>query len=346
MDHRDSLFASSPADFARLGRREGLTISDFKPYHFSLTKIGLHIEMRIRSLAIVNGTSLGLLNCSMWEGHRLKPVKSIALPLISSRRHNNCFSRIGGCPPILVPTSLFSECAESYIYIDTGRGEWACSYICNFDLNFRILGKDGKPVVTEFYPPGWCGLLNRGGGVISCEKISLVVPRQTIIFLCKREKQPNFAVWIDGDFEVVNDFTLQPQNIQCRAALVPKGKILAELILESGSGQATTLDWCERLHFGDEVLNLSTTILDDSHDFQQLSRWCLTVEIEKIKPGKQKMIRNIPEIPCREQFPMPERSEIEAWMTELANTPKKQRRPSKTGLFAVASRLWGILSWL
>ena len=64
----DSLFASSPADFATLGRRKRLTVSDFKPCHFSLTKIGLHIEMRICSLAIVGGTSLGLLNCSLNEG--------------------------------------------------------------------------------------------------------------------------------------------------------------------------------------------------------------------------------------------------------------------------------------
>jgi hypothetical protein len=344
VDCMNSLFASSPADFATLGRRQRLTVSDFKPCHFSLTKIGLHIEMRIYPLPIVGGPSLGLLNCSLYEGSLATPLKSIALPLISSKRHKNCFSRMGGCPPILVPLSLFSESTESYIYIDTGRGEWASSYICNFELKCRILGEDASSMITEFYPPGWCGLLN--GGVITCETISLVVPRQSIIFLCKRDKQPNFAVWIDGDFEVVNDFTLQPRNIKCRAALMPEGMTLAELILESKGRQATTLDWCEQLYFGDEELNISTTILDASHDFQEMSRWRLTVEVEKLdQMNTQRMIRNIPEIPSKEQFPMPRRSEFEAWVTELTSPPKKQARLLRPRLFRVASRLWGILSW-
>ncbi|KFY16034.1 hypothetical protein V492_01609 [Pseudogymnoascus sp. VKM F-4246] len=338
----DSLFASSPADFATptLGRRESLTVSDFKPCHFSLTKIGLHIEMKICSLVIVDGTALGLLNCSLHEGNLSEPLKNIALPLVSSKRHKNFFSRIGSSPPVAVSRSLFSESAESYVYIDTGRGEWACSYICNLEIKCRILGKDASSMVTEFYPPGWSGLLS--GRLISCEKISLVVPPQTFIFLCKRDQQPNFAVWIDGEFEVANDFTLQPLNIQCRAALVPKGKTLAELILESKGGLAATLDWCKKLCFGNEELNISTIILDTSHDFQQMSCWSLTIDVEEL--GKPH-IRNIPEIPRKEQFPVPQRAEIETWVTELTSPPKKKVRRSAFGLRTVASPLWGILSW-
>ncbi|OBT66315.1 hypothetical protein VE03_04333 [Pseudogymnoascus sp. 23342-1-I1] len=343
-DNVNSLFAASPADFATLGRRQRLAVSGFKPCHFSLTKIGLHIEMRICSLAIVDGTALGLLNCTLHEGSLARPSNSIALPLISSKRHKDCFSRIGGSPPVLVPSHLFDGSADSYVYIDTGMGDWACSYMCNFELKCQILGEDASSMITEFYPPGWCGLLHYSGD-ISCERISLVVPRQTIMFLCKRDEQQNFAVWIDGCFEVVDGVALQPQNIQCRAAFVPEGKTLAELILESKGGQATTLDWCEKLYFDDEELKFSTTILDSSHDFQQMSRWRLTVEIKKLDQlDTQKMIRNVPQIPRKEQFPMPQRSEIESWMTELTSPPKKQSRLLRPSLFTVALRLWRILS--
>ncbi|OBT76430.1 hypothetical protein VF21_04023 [Pseudogymnoascus sp. 05NY08] len=153
--------------------------------------------------------------------------------------------------------------------------------MCNLEIKCRILGEDADSMITEFYPPGWSGLLHYAG-IITCETISVVVPRQTIIFLCKRDKQPNFAVWIDGDFEIVNGFALQPQNIQYRAALVPEDKTLAELILESRGGLSSTLNWCGKLRFGDEELNLGTTILDSSHNYEQMSRWRLTVEVEKL----------------------------------------------------------------
>ncbi|KFY53096.1 hypothetical protein V496_07902 [Pseudogymnoascus sp. VKM F-4515 (FW-2607)] len=339
-----SLFASSPADFGIRRTRERLRVGEFKPSHFSLTNMGLYIEMRICSLDVVGG-SLALLNCSPFVGVSTDPPKSIALPLISSKRYRNCFSRVAGCPPVLVPSNLFSKSDESHIYIDTGRGEWASSYLCNFELKYRILGEDANPMITEFYPPGWSGLLDHGG-MISCEKISLIVPRQTIIFLCKRDKQPNFAVWVDGDFEAVDYFALQPRNIQYRAALVPEGKTLAELILESGGGLASTLDWSERLRFGGEELTLSTDILDSSHNYKQMSRWRLTVEVEELRQlDTQTMIRNVPEVPTKEQFPMPRRSEIEAWMTELTNSPKKKARRLTPRLFTVVLRLWGILSW-
>ncbi|KFY40185.1 hypothetical protein V495_05565 [Pseudogymnoascus sp. VKM F-4514 (FW-929)] len=344
-DAEFSLFASSPADFATRRTRGRLTTGKFTPSHFSLTNIGLRIEMKIYSLGIVGG-SLGLLNCYPFQGFHMDPPRSIALPLISSTRYQNCFSRDIGCPPVLVPTKLFSKSVKSQIYIARGSGEWASLYLCNFEIKCRILGEDAKSKITELYPPGWSRLLDYCS-TISCEKLPLVMPRQTIIFLCKRDNQPNFAVWIDVDFEIVEGIVLHPRNIQYRAALVAKAKTLAELILESGGGLATTLDWCEQIHFGDEELNFSTVLLDDSNNYLQLSRLILTVEVEKrAQPSTQRMIRNIPKIPCREQFPMPERSEIEAWMTELANTPKKQRRPSRTGLFAVASRIWAIISWL
>lgn len=153
----------------------------------------------------------------------------------------------------------------------------------------------------------------------------LLAPHQTVIFLYKRDKKPNFAVRIDADFEVVNHFILQPLNIQYCAALVPQAKTLAELLLESKGEQVNALDWCKKLHFGDEDLNISTTILGASHDlkqmsplgashdFQQMSRWRLTVEIEKLGlVDTKKVIRNVPEIPRKEQFEMPQRSEIEA----------------------------------
>ncbi|KFZ00678.1 hypothetical protein V501_10558 [Pseudogymnoascus sp. VKM F-4519 (FW-2642)] len=338
-----SLFASSPADFAIRRGRHRVEVGEFKPSHFSLTNMGLHIEMRICSLDIVGG-SLGLLNCSPFVGIYRDSPKSIALPLISSTTYPNCFSRAEGCAPVLVPSNLFSESVESHIYIDTGKGKWASSYMCNFEIKCRILGEDSDSMVTEIYPPG-SGLLHYGG-FVTCETISLVVPRQTIIFLCKSDKQPNFAVWVDGDFDVVDAFVLQPQKIQYRAALVPEGKTLAELILESRGGLASTLDWCERLRFGDEELNLGTTILDSSHNYEQMSRWRLTVEVEKLNQlDTQRMIRNVPEIPTKEQFPMPRRSEIDAWVTELTSPRKKRARLSSPGLFRVASRIWGILSW-
>ncbi|OBT51768.1 hypothetical protein VE04_08199 [Pseudogymnoascus sp. 24MN13] len=326
------------------GAEHRVEVGEFKPSHFSLTNMGLHIEMRICSLDIVGG-SLGLLNCSPFVGIYRDSPKSIALPLISSTRYPNCFSRAEGCAPVLVPSNLFSESVESHIYIDTGKGKWASSYMCNFEIKCRILGEDSDSMVTEIYPPGWSGLLHYGG-FVTCETISLVVPRQTIIFHCKRDKQPNFAVWVDGDFEVVNAFVLQPQKIQYRAALVPEGKTLAELILESRGGLASTLDWCERLRFGDEELNLGTTILNSSHNYEQMSRWRLTVEVEKLNQlDAQRMTRNVPEIPSKEQFPMPRRSETEAWVTELTSPPKKQARLLMPGLPTVASRLWEILSW-
>lgn len=141
-------------------------------------------------------------------------------------------------------------------------------------------------------------------------------------------------------------FALQPRNIQYRAALVPEDKTLAELIFESGDGLASTLDWSERLRFGGEELKLSTDILDSSHNYKQMSRWRLTVEVEELRQlDTQKMIRNVPEIPTKEQFPMPRRSEIEAWMTELRNSPKKKARRLAPRLFTAVSRLWEILSW-
>lgn len=172
-----------------------------------------------------------------------------------------------------------------------------------------------------------------------------MVPRQNIIFLCKRNKQPNFAVWIDADFELAHHYILQPLKIQCLAALVPEAKTLAELLLESKGEQVTTLDWCKKIHFGNEDLNLSATILAAEHNFQQLSRWRLTVEIERLgQLDTQKMIRNVPEIPRKEQFGMPQRSEIEAWMTELTSPPKRARLSVFRRLI-VASPLWEILSW-
>ncbi|OBT88190.1 hypothetical protein VE02_02419 [Pseudogymnoascus sp. 03VT05] len=339
-----SLFASSPADFAIRQARRRVQVGEFKPFHFSLTNMGLHIEMRICSLDVVGG-SLGLLNCSPFVGIYRDSLKSIALPLISSTRYPNCFSRAEGCAPVLVPSNLFSESVVSHVYIDTGKGKGASSYMCNLEIKYRILGEDTDSMITECYPPGWSGLLHYAG-IITCETISVVVPRQTIIFLCKRNKQPNFAVWIDGDFEIVNGFALQPQNIQYRAALVPEDKTLAELILESGGGLASTLDWCGKLCFGDEELNLGTTILDSSHNYEQMSRWRLTVEVQKLDQlDTQRVIRNVPEIPTKEQFPMSRRSEIEAWVTELTSPPKNRARLSTPGPFRVVSRLWGILSW-
>lgn len=144
---------------------------------------------------------------------------------------------------------------------------------------------------------------------------------------------------------MVNQYILQPLGIQCRAALVPEAKTLAELLLESEGEQVTTLDWCKKLHFGDEDLNLSTTILVVEHNFQQLNRLRLTVEIERLgRLDTQKMIRHVPEIPRKEQFGMPQRSEIEAWMTELTS-PSKRARLSVFRCLIVASPLWEILSW-
>ncbi|KFY36020.1 hypothetical protein V494_05380 [Pseudogymnoascus sp. VKM F-4513 (FW-928)] len=334
-----SLFASSPADFAIRPAKGGIAVNEFKTSPSSLTNIGLYIGMIITPLDIVGG-SLGLLNCSPY---RQRSSKSIALPLIPSTKYPNFFARVKSSPPVLVPSNLLSGSVESRIYIAKGEGEWMNPYMCNFYVECKVLGNDASSMITELYPPGWCGLLDVG--VITCERISLVVPRQTVIFLCERDQQPSFAVWIDCDFEL-DYYLLEPHNIQCRAALVPKGKPLAQLILESKGGLATTLEWCEQLHFGDEELNISTDMLDSSYYYKRKSSWRLTVEVVELpQPRTQRMIRNIPVIPRKEQFPVPQRAEIEAWMVELTSPPKKKGHRSAFGLHTVASPLWGILSW-
>lgn len=127
-DDRCSLFALSPADFGIRPTKERITVRESKPSHFSLTNIGLHIGMRICSLDIVGG-SLGLLNCSPFADIYTDSLKSIALPLISSKRYPNCFSRAEGCLPVLVPSNLFSNSLEPHIYINANTGGWVSTYI-------------------------------------------------------------------------------------------------------------------------------------------------------------------------------------------------------------------------
>lgn len=53
---RCSLFASSPTDFGIRRTKERISVGELKSSHFSLTNVGLHIEMRICSLDTVGGS--------------------------------------------------------------------------------------------------------------------------------------------------------------------------------------------------------------------------------------------------------------------------------------------------
>jgi hypothetical protein len=245
-----SLFASSPKDFVNCGKLLPVTPAGVKSSHYLLTNKGLHIEMSICDVPIGGGTLIGRLNCSTFEE---RDSKSIALPLIRSKKDENTFSAARECAPVLVSSSLFPESARAHVYLQSDPAAFLNStwFFCGFKIEYQHLGIK----INEIYPPAWRGILD--SGLLWNKYEEMTIQQHSILFLCEIDHRPNFAVRIDYTFQVEKHW-LKPQEVQFRAAFIEKGKALAELMIENRERNIdAVLEWREYLDFGDAHLLFS-----------------------------------------------------------------------------------------
>jgi hypothetical protein len=241
-----SLFAFSPADFANCGNLLPFVPAGVKSSHYSLTNKGLHIEMSICDLSIGGGTSVGRLNCSSFDE---RGSKSISLPLIRSTEGESTFSRVRGCPPILIPSSLFAQSTRTQVYLHQCLADWVDIWVCGLKVKTRVLGEEPRITFGEFYPPAWRPVLSHG--MMWNRRAHLETQQQSILCLCESDLEQNFVVRIDYRFQL-SRCSLRPQELQCRAAFIEGDKTLAELMFKNGENieMETALDWQESLDFG------------------------------------------------------------------------------------------------
>jgi hypothetical protein len=249
---RNSLLASSPADFANCGHVEISHVAE-KSSHFSMTNKGLHIEMSICELGLygLGGTSIGRLNCSFGG---LGRAACIALPLISIEGSTSFF-RAKGCAPIAMSWDAFPTLTGTgpNVYIKKTYPR-----VVEFDCGFRIkCWLNDQPFqfeVPEIYPPTWRGILHEYRSSIWHRDIWEIgdMHKEIIMFLCQGPMNgPSFVVLIEYTFIPDDEATytiLRPQSLVGHAAIIDKGKTLAEILLAiRGNPETNVLDWKCRL---------------------------------------------------------------------------------------------------
>jgi len=270
-----SLLASSPADFSNCGNIIPSIPKGIHSAHYYMTNKGLYIQMSTRDLPIDDVSSLALLNCTFAGA---TDSKSLALPLILSQNVKQCFSRPGLSTPVLVSSELFSLETRTKFYIHRNSPDWVDLYTCGFRVKSWLHGEATILDPTEFYPPTWRTILSHG--FIWRQPGMMGRQQQSILFLVETPGWPNIATRIDYTFHVDN-WSLSPGGLQCRAAFTDASVSLAEIMIRSSAnpgGIGDALDWQESLEVKDGQLGFS---LDKPERNDSEEPWILNIEVCK-----------------------------------------------------------------
>jgi hypothetical protein len=112
-----------------------------------------------------------------------------------------------------------------------GLADWVDLWVCGLKAKALVLGEEPRITFIGFYSLAWRTILSHG--MMWNRRAHLVTQQQSILFLCESTLEQNFVVRIDYWFQL-SGCSLHPQELQCRAAFIERGKTLAELMAKNG----------------------------------------------------------------------------------------------------------------